>query len=240
MSLNYSQYVAELQGLAGTTSADADFLAIIPGAIDYAEQRIYRELDLLSTIVRDNSANATANARTFTLPSSLGRFVIVEGINIVTPVGSTTANGTRNALTPTSKEYIDFVWPTEAAGSATTVPSYFGMVTDQTVVFGPAPGAAFNVEVIGTIRPAPLSASNATTFLSLYLPDLFIAASMVFLSGYMKNFGAQQDNPQMAVSWEAQYGVLFQSANAEEQRRKFGAASWTSKGLMPSAQPQRG
>jgi hypothetical protein len=222
MSLTYSSYVTAIQTLMPTTSADVDFASIFPSAIDYAEQRLYRELDLLSTVNRDTSGTVTANSRTFTLPQSIGLFVVVDGINIITPVGSTASNGTRNPLVPASRSYIDFVWPSETAASAATVPSLWAPVTDQIILLGPAPGAGFAVEVIGTIRPTPISASNTTTFLSLNLPDLFVAATMIFISGYMKNYGAQSDDPKLAVSWDSQYDKLFASANAEEMRRKFG------------------
>jgi hypothetical protein len=242
MSLDYTTYVAALVNLAVESTPPSDaFTAILPSIIDDAEQRIYREIDLLSTIVRDSSANVTANSRTFTLPQAQGRFVVVEGINIITPVGTTpSTGGARNALTSASREYIDFTWPSEAAADATTIPTYFGMVTDQIVIFGSPPGDAFNVEVVGTIRPAPISASNPTTFLSLYLPDLFLAASVVFLAAWQKNFGSSSDNPQMAVSWEAHYQALFKSANLEETRKKFASVSWTSKSPSSAAVPQRG
>jgi hypothetical protein len=243
MSLTFSTYQTELASLAVASTngvIDPDFLAILPGVIDYAEQRIYRELDLLSTVFRDSSTNATANSRNFTLPSATARFVVVEQINVITPAGATVNNGTRNLVISVSKEVIDFAWPSEAAGSPTTVPSKFAVMTDQTVIFGPPPGSSFAVEVVGTIRPAPLSATNTTTFLSQFLPDLFIAASMIFVSGWQKNFGQQADDPRQAISWEDQYSKLFASANVEEMRKKFAGASWTSKAAMPAAVPQRG
>lgn len=228
MSLTYSQYVDELRRLAVATATDTEFTANLPSVIDYAEQRIYRELDLLSTIVRDSSANATADDRNFTLPSSLGRFVTVQSVNVVTPAGEVITNGTRNALMRTSREYIDFSWPDNEADAATTIPTHFAMITDQTIIFGPPPGDTFNVEVVGTIRPTPLSVDNTTTFLSLYLPDLFLAASMVFVAGFKQNYGSQADNPQEAMSWESQYTLLRESANSEEFRKKYGAYSGAS------------
>ncbi len=226
MSLTYSQYVTEVALLAVIPSDNADFLSNLPSAIDYAEQRLYRELNLLGTIVRDSSANASANNRDFTLPTSLGRFVVVNGINIVTPAGSTVSNGTRKGLVQTSRDYIDFTWPSNTAASSTTTPDYFAMITDQTVIFGSPPGDTFNVEIVGTIRPTPLSVSNTSTYLSLYLPDLFLAASMIFVEGYKNNFGAQADNPQAAQSWENQYDLLFKSANTEETRKRWGMGKW--------------
>lgn len=160
--------------------------------------------------------------------------MVVSGINIL-------SSGVRVAqLDPASLDYLDASWPSETAASTTTKPAYFAMITDQTGAVGPPPGTAYGVEVIGTIRPTPLSTSNTTTFLTSYLPDLFLAASMIFAAGYQKNFGAQSDDPKMSASWEAQYGNLKASADAEEARKKFAGASWTSKRLEPTAQPQRG
>lgn len=239
MSYTYATYQTALAELMVTATSAADFVAILPSIIDYAEQRCYRDLDLLSTVVRDSSTNLTANARAFTLPTSLGRFVVINGVNVVTPVATTTANGTRNPLVPTSRDVLDLLWPSEAAASASTVPTLFAMITDQQIIVGPPPGAAFNVEIIGTIRPTALSASNTTTSLSTYLPDLFLAASMIFASGYQKNFGGQSDDPKMSASWEQQYGTLLASANAEEFRKRFQSSAWTSQTAPPAAQPPR-
>lgn len=239
MSLTYAQTLTTLANLATYDETDPDFLQILPSIISDAEGRIYRELDLLSTVVRDTSATCTANSRNFTLPSAMGRFVTLDGINVITPTGTTTATGTRNPLGTVSRDYLDMVWPAEAAVAVTTVPANFAMITDQTIIFGPPPGAPFTVEVIGMIDPTPLSSSNTTTYLSLYLPDLFLAACMVFLTGYQKNFGSQSDNPQASVSWESHYQTLFASANLQDARQKFASSGWTSKQPEPlAAQPR--
>jgi hypothetical protein len=222
MSLSYSTYLGQLANLLATDPLDTEFLAILPGCIDYAEQRIYRELNLLSTRVVDQSATLTPNSRTFTLPSAKGKFITVTALNIITPAGVTTSTtGVRNSIPSVTRNLLDYIAPTEYATSVPSVPMAFYMLDDATAVVGPAPDAAYYVEVIGTIRPKPLSQSNQSTFLTLYLPDLFIAASMVFMAGFQKNFGAQSGNPEMAVSWEAQYQTLFRSASDEELRRKY-------------------
>lgn len=237
MALTYTSYVTTLANLVTTTESDSNFVQILPSAIEYAENRIYRELNLLSTIVRDSSSAMTANVRNFTLPSGTGRFVVVYGINVYTPVATQT---TRNPLVPTSRDYIDMMWPSNTAASATTIPTMFAMITDQTIILGPPPGDAFTVEVIGTIKPAALSSGNATTYLTSYLPDLFLAASMIFMTGYMKNFGAQADDPKMATSWEGQYQTLLQGVDLQTAQQKFAATSWTSQEPQKFAVPQRG
>jgi hypothetical protein len=237
MALTYSQYVTDLANLLVVPSTDPNYAVVLPNIIDDAEQRIYRDLDLLNTVVRDASATLSTATRTFNLPSSVGTFVVTEEINVITPAGTSNPElGTRNALIPASKEMLDMMWPS-VTGS--TVPVYFAMVTQGQIILGPWPDAAYQVEVVGTQRPAPLSATNVTTLLSVYLPDLFMAASMVFGSAFQKNFGAGGDDPKSAVSWEGHYSALLASAKTEEMRKKFSSQGWSSKEPAPIATPPR-
>jgi hypothetical protein len=235
MSYNYSQYVTELAVITAIDPSDASFQSNLPSVIDYAEQRCYRELQLLSTVTRD-TATLTADSRTFVLPSNNGRFVTTQGINVYGPNGTGTV---RVQLTPASRDYVDAAWPSETSTSTTSVPSYYAMLTDQTVIVAPAPGSSWVAEVVGTIRPTPLSVSNTTTYLTTYLPDLFIAASMVQMSGYMRNFGSQADDPKMAQSWENQYQMLLKSADIEENMKRYASGAWSSQPPTPLASPTR-
>lgn len=78
------------------------------------------------------------------------------------------------------------------------------------------------------------------TFISEYLPDLLIMASMVYISAYQRNFGRQSDDPQMAQSYENQYQLLLRSAGVEEARKKFEAGGWSSQSPSSVATPTRG
>ncbi len=163
--------------------------------------------------------------------------MVTQGFNVITPSGTTNPDsGTRNPLAPTTKEALNYLWPS-ATGS--TVPVYMAPVTQSSWVVGPWPDAAYTVEVTGTIRPNALSSSNTTTLLSVYFPALFVAASMVRLSGYMKNYGAAVDDPKMAVTWSMRYQDLLKGAEVEEARKKFSAAAWSDKQPAPLATPPR-
>ena len=235
MSYTYSTWVAAIANETVLDPTDANFLAQISSSIDYGEQRLYRDLDLLGTVIRD-TGTLTAGTRTFTLPSNLGRFVVTNGFNVITPVGTTPDSGTRNQLTPCSRDVLDVLWPsTTGAG----VPEKYAMITDQEIIVGPASLAAYTIECIGTIRPTPLSANNTTTALTLYYPDLWFAVTMIFWAGYMRNFGSQADDPKMAVSWESQYQALLASANIEEARKKYSSGAWGSLAPTPLATPSR-
>ena len=236
MSLTYSSFVASLANILPIPATDLNFQTVLPNIIDDAEQRIYRELDLLSTIVRDTGGNLTANSRNFTLPQTSGRFVVTESMNVFTPVSTQT---NRNQLVPVTREWLDAIWPNEASASTPSVPNYYAMVTDQTIIVGPPPDANYTMEVVGTIRPAPLTSTNTTTYLTLYLPDLFLAEANIFGFAYMKDFGAAVDDPKSSVTWNSHYTDLWQSANTEENRKKYASQAWTSKQPAPIATPPR-
>jgi len=243
--MNYAQIVTTLSTMTGIPETDANFVAVLPSVWVYADGRIYRDLDMLVANVRDSTASTAALNRNFNLPTTVGTFLVVDGINVITPAATGPDSGTRHPLTPVSRDVLDAIWPSTTGA---TVPQYFAYISQDTytgssqaqVLFGPWPDAAYRVEVIGKIQPPVLSAANANTYLTDNLPDLYIAACMVYLTGYERNFGSQADDPKAAMSWEAQYTKLLTSAQVWEARKRFGGASWTSKPVEPMAQPQRG
>jgi hypothetical protein len=233
MALDYSTFVTSLTNMLVIPPDDTNYQLVLPNIIDDAEQRAYRELDLLATIVVDQSGTLTPNTRSFTFPQ---HFVVSESINVFSPAGSLTD---RYQLVATTREFLDAVWPNDTATLSPSIPQYYAMITDQTIIVGPPPDDSYTVEVIGTVRPEPLSADNPNTYLTLYLPDLFLAAALIFGYGYMKDYGAMADDPRSAVSWDAHYQALLQSANTEENRKKYASQAWTPKQPAPLATPPR-
>jgi len=233
---SYIQQIATMGAVASTS--DPNYLIVLPQMITYAENRIYRELDFLQTSVAVTGYQVAAGARTITLPE--GTLVVSEQINVITPAGTSDPNaGTRNPLLPTTKEFLDAVYGSSASANR-GLPKYFVPFNDNLFLVGPFADAAYYVEVVGTYRPESLSDTNTTTFISLYLPDLFIMASMIYLSGYQRNFGRAADDPAMAQSYESQYQALLKGAAVEEARKKFAASAWSSESPSPVATPTRG
>lgn len=233
--LTYDTYKTTLAGLAVVAENNADFNIQLPSAIDYAELRCYQELDLLSTVTPLAIFSTVANQRAVTIP--LTTFITIQDVNVLTPVGTSDPNvGTRNPCTPTSKEVLDFLYP---SASGAGVPQFMAMANQNTIYFGPWPDQNYGLEIVGTVRPASLASTNQTTFLSTYLPSMFLAASMVYISGYQRNFGRQSDDPQMSQSWETQYQLLKAAALPEEMRKKFQSSAWSSQSLPIAATPGR-
>jgi hypothetical protein len=239
--MDYSQWVSTISVALATDSSDENLTALLASAVDYAEDRIYRDpaFDFL-TLRNADYAVCTIGSRKITRPASV---LIVEGINILTPAGAVAGDDDleRVPLERVSLGFLDQVWGSGAnTPGMSGVPSKYAPLSDTDFRIGALPDDAYLAEFVGPTRPEPLSDANRTTFLTLNMPALFTAASMVYLCGtYLKNFGAQSDNPQQAQSWENQFGVLKLGPAVEEARRKSESASWQPKPPTVIAKPER-
>lgn len=236
MSMTYTSYVTTMQTMLVVydNTGQANLNAILPNMIDYAELRLYRDLDLLNTVT-SASGPLTSGNRNITLPTPTGGvFVVIESANLITPAGETNPDaGTRVPLQRVSKEYLNFMFGAASAGQ----PGWFVDFDNATAMVGPKPDAAYTVEFLGTYRPASLSVSNPTTLLTAYFPDLFVSASMIFGAGYQRDFGQQADDPRMAMSWETQYQAQLKSAMVEEFRKKAKSQGWQAFLPTPASPP---
>jgi len=225
-SLTYTTYVDQIANLLVIGSTDANFQTMLPGMIDYAENRMYRELNLLAATIADNSNTLTANNRSVSLSTSNGN-LIIENVNVITPATATSTSGTRIPLVNTTLDVLDAIWPSNAAN--TGVPRFWANLDNFTILVGPPPDAAYPLEIRGAQQnPTPLSSSNTTTILTEMLADCFIAASMVFGSAYQRDFSAQGDNPAQGMSWEQTYKTLVASADVVEIRKVYQSQGWGS------------
>ena len=235
--MDYNSYVQQIATMAVVPTTDTNFQIILPQMISYAELRMQRDLDFLSTQISNSSYSLMASSSTLTIPTSA--FVVMETFEVID------GSGNSAPLLPVTKEFIQNVYGT---GSSTGLPQYFAVyggdsattgLTSQNMIIGPIPDLNYSIRLTGTVRSAPLSATNTQTYISVYLPDMFIMASMIYISAFQRNFGRQSDDPQMAQSYEGQYQALKASALVEENRKKFEAAAWSSYSPAPAASPTR-
>lgn len=247
--MNYAAFQQQLTILAeasvapGYSLTDApDFANSLPNVIAYAEGRIYRECTFLATRTQNNSLNFTAGSRSLDLTTITPTLVVPEGLAMITPVSTAPVAGTRQPFDNCSLDVMDIFWPQE---SITVDPStiqsgrMWAMKDDHTIVVGPTPDKNYTAEVTGLFQPVPLSAANTSTYISTVYPDLLIAASMIFVSGLLRDFGAQTEDPRMSESWESQYGKLVLSTVLEEQRRRGQGVGWSASMPTPLAKPPR-
>lgn len=244
MALNYRTLISDVATITAITSGvlvtgDNNFSGIMDAAIDYAEGRIYRDLDLPSVRVISTAVTVSSGVRAVSLSTAPGEILSIETFNLFTPITDASSVATRIPLVPASQAVVNTIYPS-AASSNCGEPEFFARITNSVLTLGPAPDQAYGTEIVGTIRPSPLSASNSSTWITQNIPELMVAATMVFMTGYMRDFGSQSDNPQMSQSWEGQYMQLLKSAATDTMRMKFQSDAWTSQQPSPLATPPRG
>ena len=309
--LTYTSYISQIQTMAVVPSGDPNFTVILPQMLNYAELRMQRDLDFLSTQISTTAYSLTANSNTFTIPAS--QFIVPQTFEVVN------LSGVSSPLLPVAKEFLQNVY---GSGSTTGLPQYFAVYggdtattgnTSQYMILGPIPDNNYGTILTGTVRAQSLgylppvsstsvvgttatinfssahglasgttvylndfvssawngtytctvtgtytitiqvasgtaaattigtvSNGSGTTFISTYLPDMLVMASMIYISAYQRNFGRLSDDPQMAQSYESQYQLLKNSALVEENRKKFEGAAWSSYSPAPAASPTRG
>lgn len=245
--LSYNGYIAAIATLAvvNTTTVngvlqgtDAPFNALIPQMLNFAELRIARDLDLMPSLT-SNSYQLTPGSNVLQL--GVSDFVTVQTLGV--QIG-----GALYPLLPTSKEYIQLVF---GDPSFTGQPVVFAMIggdaatggnTFNNVLVGPYPDINYPVAVMGTVRLPTLYqnatqelAATATTFISTWLPDLLLQASMIYIAQFQRNFLPTSNDPDQPGSYELQYGNLLKGAIVEEARKRFAAGAWSSMGPTPIA-----
>lgn len=215
-------------------SSSGDFNNFLPRITEAAEQRIARELDFINNRQQTATSVLSITSRQCTLP--VGIFIL-ESANYITPAGDTPSQGTRNPLLVVSKDFIDQTWPQEIGANAP--PEYLAVLNDTTVIVAPTADQAYTLETTGIFRPSPISAANPSTYVSLNYPDLLLFACMVVAAGYQRDYGAQSDDPKMALSWESLYQQAKTSSLDEEQRRKHQGTNWSPYSKVPNSVPRK-
>jgi len=245
-----STFVGQLAELAVIPSTDINFQNILPMAISYAENRIYRDLDLLAAISPFYTSSSTgfaltAGQRFFNVP--VDTFMTIQNITDVTTPGAPIGSAPRQPLLAVTRDFIDNIY---GDPSVQAIPQYFAILSQGLdpnalvysfqILLGPTPDQAYPLDIMGAQRPLSLSSTNETTFISLYLPELMLMAAMVYISGYQRNWsGSSANDPQQPINYEMQYQTLLKNAGAEEARKKYQASGWTALSAAPAASPAR-
>lgn len=230
---------AQAANIAGNYTPPVDFAEEMPRFIEYGENRIYRELKLLATRAQNTACVTTEGSRQVSLVPITNLSLTVEGFAVITPQGvSNPQQGTRLQYEAASLDTIDMLFPVENTpvppGSA--FQRWWAMRDAQTIVIGPTPDNTYACEITGLFQPAPISAASPTTYLSTVYPDLLVAACMISVCAYLRDYGQMSDDPKIAVSWEQQFSELVEGAEMEEMRRRMAGTGWNQNAQAPLAQ----
>jgi len=240
--------VAQTQATSGVWGfVDAPLQNVLPQILSYAEGRIQRDIDALQS--------RSSNTYTLTVANNLLQIPVTDFLVVETLEWTQVSNGVvvnSCPLIPVSKEFIQNCY---SGVFCTGTPKYFAMYgdtfgdganTNVNILLGPPPNFAYPVRVTGVIRmpslyqyATPGPADTSYTYISQWLPDLLVMASMIFISGYQRQFSANSDDPAMPVNYEKQYRTLLAGAIAEENRKKGMGSGWSGYSTPATATPTR-
>lgn len=226
---------------------DAPLQNVLPVMLSYAEGRIQRDIDALQAR-SSNTYALTVSNNILSIP--INDFLAVETLETLQMSGTVVVNST--ALTAVSKEFIQNCY---SGVFSTGAPKYYAMFGDTfgdgantniNVLIGPPPNFAYPVRVTGVIRMPSLFkfatagiADTSYTYISQWLPDLLLMASMIFMSAYQRNFSASSGSKEMPVNYEQQYRTLLAGAIAEENRKKGLGSGYSAYSTPVTATPTR-
>jgi hypothetical protein len=226
---------------------DAPLQQVLPQMLNYAETRIQRDIDALQAR-SSNSYTLTAGANILSIP--INDFLVIETLEAQQVSSGNLVNN--QPMIETSKEFIQNCYSTVFSSG---YPKYYakwgdnfgdGANTNVNILVGPPPNFAYPVRVTGVIRmpslyqfATPGPADTSYTYISQWLPDLLMMASMIFISGYQRNFSAASDSKDMPVNYEQQYRALLAGAIAEENRKKGLGSAYSAYSTPATATPTR-
>jgi hypothetical protein len=198
--MTYDELVTNIRNY---TEVDANVFSnsVINTFITMAENRILRDIDL-DVFKLEVTGNLSANNRFLTAPTDIltHRYML-----LTSPTGDQLFLDFRD--TSFMKEY----WPD---GTQTGVPKYYAVWDQNTFYVAPTPSLAYTVELGYIYRPAQLSATNPTTWVSTNAPEALLYACLIQAYSYTKG------PPDMLAYFNNSYKEAIQGLGIEQQGRR--------------------
>ena len=203
--MTYAELTAKIRNY---TEVDSNVFtqSIIDGFILDSEYRILREVD------SDNNrkyATATIIAAQpyVSTPLLTSQTLIIREAQIIPSANYTGPNAV--------VEYRDTGFINEYnASNATGLPKYFSYWDEENIVVAPIPDLTYTMQLNYILKPAGLSVSNTTTYLSNQFPTGLLYACLVEAYGFLKG------PADMIQFYEQKYQSVLQGFSIEQMGRR--------------------
>jgi hypothetical protein len=198
--MTYDELVTNIRNY---TEVDSNVFSnsVINTFITMAENRILRDIDL-DVFKLEVAGSLTSGNRFLTAPSD----ILTHRYMILTSVG-----GDQIFLDFRDTSFMKEYWPD---GSETGVPKYYSVWDQNTFYVAPTPDASYTVELGYIYRPAQLSSSNTTTWVSVNAPEVLLYACLIQAYSYTKG------PLEMLQYFENSYKQALQGIGVEQQGRR--------------------
>lgn len=175
--------------------------SVINTFITMAENRILRDIDL-DVFKLEVTGTLTANNKFLTAPSDIltHRYLIL-----------TSAGGDQIFLDFRDTSFMKEYWPD---GTDTGIPKYYSVWDQNTFYIAPTPSSSYSVEMGYIYRPAQLSSTNTTTWVSINAPEALLYACLIQAYSYTKG------PKEMLDYFNGSYTQAMQGLGIEQQGRR--------------------
>jgi hypothetical protein len=181
---------------------------IVNGFLSDAEFRILRDVD------SDNNrqyaqADIIAGQRYVNTPLINDETLIIRSAQITNSTGGGN-NSSRSFLEYRDTNFISEYNPTGTQG----LPKYYSYWDENTLVIAPTPDQNYNMQLNYILKPAGLSVSNTTTYLSTEFPNGLTYACLVEAYGFLKG------PVDMIQFYEGKYKQALEGFTVEQMGRR--------------------
>lgn len=198
--MTYDELVTSIRGY---TEIDSNAMSnsVIDTFILLTENKILRDVDL-DVFKKEATANLTPSNKFITTPSGIltHRYLMV-----------TDSNGDQIFLDFRDTSFMKEYW---ADGTATGVPKYYSVWDQNTFYVAPTPDSNYLVELGYIEKPAQLSSSNPTTWISENIPEALLYGCLVQAYSYTKG------PVEMMSYFDNAYKQSIQTIGIEQQGRR--------------------
>jgi hypothetical protein len=170
---DYDSLVAAV--LEAAEDVGTELLAYLPVAIDNAENKLSREIDILS-MVYTSTATVAASTATFNKPD---RHKITHSVKFTDPT-----TGRTHLMLKKTDDYLDEYWPNETSAGS---PKYYADEDGNSFRIAPCASASTIFTIRGVRRPAALTSANPTNAFTSVTPDALFYATMVQVAKWQRN-----------------------------------------------------
>lgn len=197
--MTYNELVTNIRNYT-EVGANVFTNSVIDTFITMAENQILREIDL-DVFKFESSGSLTSGNKFLTTPTDIltHRYLMV------------TVDGKQVFLDFRDTSFMKEYW---ADGSATGIPKYYSVWDQNTFYIAPTPNQNYAVELGYIYRPAQLSSSNPTTWISTNAPEALLYACLVQAYSYTKGPEA------MMAYFRQSYKEAMQGLGLEQQGRR--------------------
>lgn len=198
--MTYDELVTNIRNY---TEVDANVFtnAVINTFILMTENRILRDIDL-DVFKLEVTGNLTANNKFLTAPTDIltHRYMML-----------TSAGGDQIFLEFRDTSFMKEYWPD---GTQTGVPKYYSVWDQNTFYIAPTPASSYAVELGYIYKPAQLSSTNPTTWVSINAPEALLYGCLIQAYSYTKG-------PEGMISYfNNAYKEAIQGLGIEQQGRR--------------------